>query len=93
LPLLQQAKVEAAKLHWALPSLLSWRTSEHAAAIRSVYPEPCYSTYRNQRLEDFVLGVRKKPIEGNRLNNSVYFYRRRRQALAGVGLLESCRFG
>jgi hypothetical protein len=57
-----------------------WLTDEQArdiatAAIHPVHPEPCYSTYRNERLEDFVLSVRKNPIVGNRLNNSVYFYR------------------
>lgn len=57
-----------------------WRTDEQArdvaeAAIHSVYPEPCYSTYRNERLESFVVSVRKNPIVGNHLNNSVYFYR------------------
>lgn len=57
-----------------------WLTDEQArdvaeAAIHSVYPEPCYSTYRNEHLESFVLSVRKNPIVGNHLNNSVYFYR------------------
>jgi hypothetical protein len=57
-----------------------WLTDEQArdvaaAAIHSVYPEPCYSTYRNENLESFVLSVRKNPIVGNHLNNSVYFYR------------------
>ena len=37
--------------------------------------EPCYSTYRNERLESFVVSVRRNPIVGNHLNNSVYFYR------------------
>ena len=57
-----------------------WLTDEQArdvagAAIHSVYPEPCYSTYRNERLESFVVSVRRNPIVGNRINNSVYFYR------------------
>src|SRR6266446_1816786 len=57
-----------------------WLTDEQArdvaaAAIHSVYPEPCYSTYRDERLESFVLSVRRNPIVGNHLNNSVYFYR------------------
>ncbi len=43
--------------------------------LHLVYLEPCYSTYRNERLESFVLSVRKNPIVGNQLNNSVYFYR------------------
>jgi hypothetical protein len=46
-----------------------------SAAIHAVYPEPCYSTYRNERLESFVISVRRNPIVGNHLNNSVYFYR------------------
>lgn len=57
-----------------------WLTDEQArdvaaVAIHSVRPEPCYSTYRNERLESFVLSVRKNPLVGNQLNNSVYFYR------------------
>ena len=57
-----------------------WLTDEQArdvvaAAIHSVYPEPCYSTYRNERLESLVVSVRRNPIVGNRINNSVYFYR------------------
>jgi hypothetical protein len=57
-----------------------WLTDEQArdiagAAIHSVYPEPCYSTYRNERLEDFVLSVRKNRVAANHPNNSVYFYR------------------
>jgi hypothetical protein len=45
------------------------------AAIHSVYPEPCYSTYRNERLESFVLSVRSDRILDHHLNDSVYFYR------------------
>src|SRR6185312_15490156 len=57
-----------------------WLTDEQArdvaaAAIHSVRPEPCYSTYRNEHLEDFVLSVRKNPIVDDHLNKSVYFYR------------------
>jgi len=57
-----------------------WLTDEQArdvvaAAIHSVYPEPCYSTYRNENLEDSVINLRWNPLVGNRLNNSVYFYR------------------
>jgi hypothetical protein len=57
-----------------------WLTDEQArdvakSAIHSVYPAPCYSTYRNERLEDFAARVRRNPLIGNRLNNSVYFYR------------------
>ena len=58
----------------------SWLTDEQARdvaekAIHSVHPEPCYSTYRNERLESFVVNVRRNPLVGNRINNSVYFYR------------------
>jgi hypothetical protein len=57
-----------------------WLTDEQArdvagAAIHSVYPEPCYSTYRNERLESFMVSVRRNPLVGNRINNAVYFYR------------------
>ena len=46
-----------------------------AAAVHSKYPEPCYSSYRDEELESFVLSVRKSPLVGNHLNDSVYFYR------------------
>ena len=57
-----------------------WLTDEQArdvagAAIHSLYPEPCFSTYRDERLESFVVSLRQNPIFGNHLNNSVYFYR------------------
>lgn len=57
-----------------------WLTDEQArdvaaAAIRSVYPQPCYSTYRNERLESLVVDLRRNPIADNRLNTPVYFYR------------------
>lgn len=57
-----------------------WLTDEQArdvaaTAVRSTYPEPCYSTYRKESLEDFVVNLRKNPIVGNQLNNSVYLYR------------------
>jgi hypothetical protein len=57
-----------------------WLTDEQArdvatAVIHSVYPEPCYSTYRNERIEDFVVSLRRNPVVNNHLNNSVYFYR------------------
>ncbi len=57
-----------------------WLTDDQArdvvaAAIHSVHPEPCYSTYRNESLESSVLDVRKNRIVDSRLNNSVYFYR------------------
>lgn len=56
-----------------------WLSDEQArevagAAIHSTYPKPCYSTYRNERLEKFVASLRANRISGNRLNNSVYFY-------------------
>jgi hypothetical protein len=57
-----------------------WLTDEQArdvaaATIHSVYPQPCYSTYRNENLESVVLSVRKKTVVADQLNNSVYFYR------------------
>jgi len=57
-----------------------WIADEQArdvatAAIHSVHPMPCYSTYRDEHLESFVVSLRKNPIAGNHLNNSVYFYR------------------
>ena len=57
-----------------------WLTDEQAravaaAAIRPIYPHPCHSTYRNERLESLVVGLRRNPMVGNRLNDSVYFYR------------------
>ena len=45
------------------------------AAIHSAFPEPCYSTYRAEGLESNVRSLRRNPIVGNHLNNSVYFYR------------------
>ena len=56
------------------------RTDEQArevatAAVHSVHPQPCYSTYRDERLESTVVSLRGNPIVGDRLNNSVYFYR------------------
>lgn len=58
----------------------SWLADEQArgvaeAAVHTTYPEPCYSTYRNEHLEGILLYVRKSPIVGKDLNNSVYFYR------------------
>ena len=46
-----------------------------AAAIHSTYPQPCYSTYREEFLESWVFSLRRDRLVGNRLNNSVYFYR------------------
>jgi hypothetical protein len=56
-----------------------WLTDEQArdvvaAAIHTKYPEPCYSTYRDERLESIVASVRRNPLVGNRLNDSVYFF-------------------
>lgn len=67
-------------LQAAVGQATTWLSDEQArdvatAAIYSVYPQPCYSTYRNERLEDFVVSLRRNPIVGNHLNNSVYFYR------------------
>src|SRR5271169_1066855 len=58
----------------------AWLTDEQArdlatAPIRSVLAEPCYSTYRNERLESSVLSLRKNVLVGNYVNSSVYFYR------------------
>ena len=57
-----------------------WLTDDQArervaAAVHAVDPQPCYSTYRDERLESFALDVRKSRIVANRLNNSVYFFR------------------
>jgi hypothetical protein len=89
---------------------IPWLTDEQArdvaaAAVHSVYPEPCYSTYRDERLESFVLSVRKSPIVGNHLNNSVYFYRVAsdvcdyivekdgKQVLMGQASMDCCEYG
>jgi hypothetical protein len=58
----------------------TWLSDDQArevagAAIHSVYPQPCYSTYRNENLESFTLSVRKDPLLDGHLDNSVYFYR------------------
>lgn len=45
------------------------------APVHAADPRSCYSTYRNEPLENFVLNLRRNPLIGNRLNNSVYFYR------------------
>ncbi len=57
-----------------------WLTDDQArdvagAAVHSSHPEPCYSTYRDEQLESFVFSLRRNPIVGDHLNNSVYFYR------------------
>jgi hypothetical protein len=67
-------------LEAAAGEVTPWLNDEQArdvagAAIHSVHPEPCYSTYRNEHLESFLVSVRRNPIVGNRINNSVYFYR------------------
>lgn len=58
----------------------SWLNDEQArgiagAAIHSVYPQPCYSTYRQEHLESLVVSLRANDIVGSQINNSVYFYR------------------
>jgi hypothetical protein len=58
----------------------SWLSDERAReiaseAIHSEYPEPCYSTYRQEGLESLMASVRKNRLVGNHVNNSVYFYR------------------
>lgn len=57
-----------------------WLNDEQArdvagSAVRAVYPAPCYNTYRDERPEGFLPGLRRYPIVGNHLNDSVYFYR------------------
>jgi len=57
-----------------------WLTDDEAreaasAAIEPIDPTPCYNTYRQEDLEGFLLSARKNRLVGNRLNNSVYFYR------------------
>lgn len=64
----------------AVGQTTSWLTDDQArevaaASIHSVYPQPCYSTYRNESLEDAVMNLRRNPLVGNRFNNSVYIYR------------------
>lgn len=56
-----------------------WLTDDEArevaaTAVRSVYPQPCYSTYRDERLEKIVLAVRVDRLQGRRLNQTVYVY-------------------
>ncbi len=58
----------------------AWLSDQQArevaeAAIHVVYPRPCYSTYRQENLESFVVSLRRNPLVGNRINNSVYFYK------------------
>jgi hypothetical protein len=67
-------------LQAAVGQATPWLTDEQArevaaAAIHSAHPEPCHSAYRNESLEDSVITLRRDPLVGNRLNNSVYFYR------------------
>ena len=45
-----------------------------ASAIRGVYPEPCYSTYRDERLEGFLPDLVGNPLVDNQISNSVYFF-------------------
>lgn len=57
-----------------------WLTDEQArdlatATVHAVYPQPCYSTYRDERLESTVVSLRGNPIVDNHINNSVFFYR------------------
>jgi hypothetical protein len=66
-------------LQAAVGQATSWLTDEQArdvagAAIHSVYPKPCYSTYRDEHLEGFTVSTRRNPLIGDHLNNSVYFY-------------------
>jgi hypothetical protein len=57
-----------------------WLTDDQArdlagATVHAEFPEPCYSTYRNESLEDSVFSLRRNPIIEDRLNRSVFFYR------------------
>ena len=56
-----------------------WLTDDEArkvagAAVHSVYPEPCYSTYRDERFENIVFSVRSDQLRDDELNKSVYVY-------------------
>ena len=42
--------------------------------MHAEFPEPCYSTYRKENLEDFVVGLRRNPIVESRVNKGVFFY-------------------
>lgn len=42
--------------------------------MHAEFPEPCYSTYRKESLEDSVVSLRRNPIVGNRVNKGVFFY-------------------
>lgn len=66
--------------HVAAAQTATWLTDDQArevvgATIRPADPRPCYSTYRDERLEDLVLSARTERLIGNRLNRSIYFYR------------------
>ena len=57
-------------LQAAVGQATSWLTDEQArdvagSAIHSEYPEPCYSTYRNERLESFTLDIGRIPLIGD----------------------------
>jgi hypothetical protein len=59
-----------------IPWLTDDQAREKAAAtVHPIYPQPCYSTYRDEGLEGFILNVRRNPTVGGRLNNSVYSFR------------------
>jgi hypothetical protein len=88
----------------------TWLSDEQArnvasAEVRAVYPQPCFSTYRDEHLESRLLSVRRHPIVGNHLNDSVYFYRvasdaceyviekDRKQVLMAQVSLDCCDYG
>jgi hypothetical protein len=56
-----------------------WLTDEEcramaAATVHAVYPENCYSTYRKETLESWVLSERRDKLVGHEVNRSVYMY-------------------
>ena len=58
----------------------SWLTDGHArdvvaSTVHSRYPEPCYSTYRNEHLERSADNFRSNSSNDGNADASVYFYR------------------
>jgi hypothetical protein len=57
----------------------AWLNDEEAremagATVRARYQENCYSTYRKEFLESWVLSERKEKLAGDKVNSSVYIY-------------------
>ena len=70
--------VSFAQLH--NDEVVGWVSDEKArevasAAVHSIYPEPCYSTYRQEHIEGLLTSLYKNPIVGTQINQSLYFYR------------------